>query len=313
MPRFKVSLLLLVALAVLTAPAAEAKVRVAVGIGDQSPAIFTTKSFKALKIRKVRYFIRWDAARYPHALQAADAFVNAARAARARVLMHITTNDYRYRKAKLPSVKAYRIAVGKLIRRYKPLGVKEWGAWNEVNHVSEPTWKNPKRAAQYFVAMRRMCRGCTVVALDLLDQRGVASYVSRFYRALRPAERRAARLVGIHNYADVNRRRLTGTKQILRAVRRYNRRAQFWFTETGGLVKLGRSWPCNKKRAANRLAYMFKVLRAYRRSVKRIYAYNFFGPPEGCRARFDAGLVNANGTLRPGYRVFARLSRAYIR
>ena len=36
-----------------------------------------------------------------------------------------------------------------LVRRYRPLGVREWGAWNEVNHKTQPTWKSPKRAAQF--------------------------------------------------------------------------------------------------------------------------------------------------------------------
>ncbi|HEX8123104.1 MAG TPA: hypothetical protein VF549_17770 [Solirubrobacteraceae bacterium] len=66
------------------------------------------------------------------------------------------------------------------------------------------------------------------------------------------------RAVGVHNYSDINRRRTTGTRTIIRSVRRYNRRAKFWLTETGGLVKLSSSWPFSTGRAASRLGYMFK-------------------------------------------------------
>jgi hypothetical protein len=52
--------------------------------------------------------------------------------------------------------------------------------------------------------MRSICRGCSIVALDALDQAGVTRYISRFYRAL-GSSRRFARIVGVHNYSDTNR------------------------------------------------------------------------------------------------------------
>ncbi|MCW2967480.1 MAG: hypothetical protein JWM71_1252, partial [Solirubrobacteraceae bacterium] len=71
----------------LAVPAAEAKTHVAVAIGDQSPAMFTQKNFKALKIKKARYFMAWDAAKHPGALRAADAYIKAAKKAHVRVLL----------------------------------------------------------------------------------------------------------------------------------------------------------------------------------------------------------------------------------
>jgi hypothetical protein len=91
--------------------------------------------------------------------------------------------------------------------------------------------------------MRRICRGCTIVALDVLDQRGVARYIRRWYRALSRSLRSRARLVGIHNYSDTNRLRSRGTRSIIRTVKRYSRHARFWMTETGGVVNFGRSFP----------------------------------------------------------------------
>lgn len=312
MPRLITTLVSTVAVLAVCAAAAPAKTRVAIGLGDQSAAIFGAKSFRALKVRKVRYFIRWDAMRVGYARRAADQYVRAARRAGVRVLMHITTNDYRHGRAKLPSTRAYRSSVGRLVRRYERMGVREFGVWNEANHVSEPTYRNPRRAAQYFHLMRSLCTTCTIVALDVLDQRGTESYIRRFYRALSRRDRSAARLVGIHNYGDTNRFRTTGTRDIIRSVHRYNRRARFWFTETGGIVRLGRSFRCSTSRAARAVKYMFSLARRYRAQVSRLYAYNYFAPKKACTG-FDSGLVTSRGTPRKGYRVFLSNARRFTR
>jgi hypothetical protein len=312
MPRISTTLICALLVTAALAGPAEAKTRVAIGLGDQSAAIFKAKRFKALHVKKVRYFLRWDAMRVGYARRAADHYIAAARKAGVRVFLHVTTNDYRHRKAKLPSVKAYKRYVGNLVKRYRKRGVREFGVWNEANHFSEPTYKNPRRAAQFFHVMRIKCRGCTIVALDVLDQTGTQSYIRRFYRALGPSDRRAARLVGIHNYGDTNRHRVSGTRDIIRAVRKHNRRAAFWFTETGGIVNLGRSFRCSTRRAANALKYMFTLARKYRRSVTRLYAYNYFGTKPSCTG-FDSGLVNYQGKPRAGYRVFRSRARAFAR
>ena len=210
-----------------------------------------------------------------------------------------------------PSVAEYRRSVGALVRRYRPLGVREWGAWNEVNHTTQPTWNSPKRAAQYFKTMRALCRGCTIVALDILDQAGATRYIQRFYRAL-GSSRRFARIVGIHNYSDTNRatHRGRGTRSIILAVRTFNRRTQFWMTETGGVVNFGRSFPCNEQRAAKSVSRMFGLARSYRRYIKRLYVYNWTG--SDCNG-FDTGLTKANGQLRPAYYTLRKYLRSFRR
>jgi len=57
---------------------------------------------------------------------------------------------------------------------------------------------------------------------------------------------------------------------------------------------------------------MFTLASRYRRQVTRLYAYSWFGTKPSC-AGFDAGLVNANGTPRKGYRVFKTRARAFPR
>ena len=300
-------LLALLTLAVTPAAASAVTYDVAVGIGDQSTAMMDTPTFTQLRVKKVRYFIKWDTIDRPAELALADAYVNRARAKGLQVLMHISSNNLARKKAKLPSVRTYRSKVGALVRRYRPQGVKTWGAMNEANHDSQPTWNNPRRAAQFFLELRKLCRGCTILALDVLDQRGSDRYIKRFYAAL-GSRKSLARIVGIHNYSDTNRRRSSGTRLILKTVKRYNRRAQFWLTETGGVVKFGTSFPCNpaspgaaERKAARALTYMFTLTKRFRRDIKRLYIYNFTG--DDCIGRFDAGLVRRDGSPRPGYEI----------
>ncbi len=297
----------------LAAPAvAGARTGVRVGIGDQHVAMFDQPAFTALKLRRARYFISWDAIRRPAELAAADAYVDRARRAHVSVLLHISTNDISGRRGTLPSTTAYQRYVGRLVRHFRPRGVHDWGVWNEANHRSQPTWRSPRQAARYYRVMRRICRGCAIVALDVLDQRGVARYIRRWYSALSRSLRSRARLVGIHNYSDTNRFRSRGTRSIIRTTRRYSRHARFWMTETGGVVNFGRSFPCSPRRAAKAVSYMFRLARGYRRYVTRLYAYNWTGA--GCHGTaFDAGLTAPDGSRRPGYFVFKRRLAGFLR
>jgi len=285
---------------------------VRVGIGDQSASMFAHPDFKKLKIKRVRYFIPWDALDKSWEIQRATEFVTAAKAARASVFMHISSDNLTRRKAKLPSKRKYKRKVVPLIRQFRAMGVREWGSRNEANHDSQATWKSPARAAWEFKTVRNACKRCSVVGLDLLDQRGTPRYIRRFFRALGSRKwRRRVGTVGIHNYADVNRKRTSGTRTIIRAVRRYNRRAKFWLTETGGLVRLSTTWPYSPRRAAKRLGYLFKITKKYRRYISRVYVYNWTGAPRD--ARFDAGLTNPDGSARPALGVFKRNIKRFRR
>jgi hypothetical protein len=298
-------------LALLAVPAAaRARMPVAVAVADENPAMFDDPAYQALHMKRTRYFVPWNAVRNPSALKSAKDFATAARAHHVKVLMHISTDTYTHGRAKLPSVRAYKKDVGALIRQLKPLGVTEWGVWNEENHASEPTDHNPRRAAQFYAAMRGMCHRCTIVALDLLDSRDAPRYVRSFYRALSRTNRAHATLVGIHNYEDVNYKRTSGTRRIIDAVRAQNRHAKFWFTETGGLVHLSPHFSCSTSRAASRTSYMFTLARRLKHYVKRLYIFSWRGG--GCGG-FDAGLVGPNGKPRRAYTTVKSALRRFTR
>jgi hypothetical protein len=306
---------LLVAL-VTAGPAGAARIPIRVGIGDQSLTMFDQRAFQRASFQRVRYFVPWNIMDNPGQLTAATQYVERARASRFSILLHVSTDDYAIKKARLPSVEAYTSKVGRLVKYFRALGVTDFGAWNEANHASQPTYRSPTRAASFFRAMYRMvkepCPSCGVVALDVLDQTGVESYMKSFFRALTPTYRRRATIVGIHNYGDVNRQRTTFTGSIIREAHHYSPSARIWFTETGGLVKFGTSFPCNTTRAAHRIENMFSLAKTYRKSgVQRLYVYNWTGA--GCDARFDAGLTSPSGEPRAGYTVLRRELADYER
>lgn len=296
---------------------AQARIPIRVGIGDQQVAMFANDSFRRAKFERVRYVIPYNAMDDAPQRLKARAFVRAARAQHISVLLHLSTDDQRIQKGHLPSVAEYRRQVRRMVPYFRALGVREFGAWNEANHASQPTYRSPARAADFFReayrAVKGRCRSCAVVALDVLDQPGYDRYMCRFYRHLSRTYRRRATVVGIHNYGDVNRqRRHPYTAGMIRVAHHYNRSTRFWFTETGGIVRFGSAFPCSQTRAAHRLSTMFSLANRYRRSgVERLYIYNWTGA--GCDFRFDAGLTNPDGTPREGYTYVRRKLPGYLR
>ena len=312
---------LLALLLLVPASPASARSSIRVGLADQSPAMFDSPAIQELKLRRTRYFVPADVMQDRAERVKARAFVTAARRAGVSTLLHISTADLRSKRGRIVSASSYRRNVGRLVAYFRRLGVRDFGAWNEVNHKTQETWNHIGNAASYFKSMyravKRRCRSCAVVGLDVLDQAGVERYIRSFYRRLSPTWRKRLTIVGIHNYSDVNRNRSRGTARIISAVRRYNRHARFWFTETGGLASFGRSFRYSESRQAARVKNVFSYASRYRsRGVQRVYYYNAYGLENGgcgSMCRFDAGLLAADGTPRPAFDVFKQRLRRYSR
>jgi hypothetical protein len=287
--------------ALVAVPAAQAKVLV--GISEQNPAMFDQPSWQQLKLKRVRYIVSWDYAKQPFEQAEVSAFMNAARAHKQEVLVEFNAHrgcfvNNRYRKkakaCRAPSTSAYKKAV-KGFRKQFPYA-KVFAPWNEVNHISQPTYKKPALAAKYYKAMKSVCKKCTVMAADVLDSSDVASYLRKFQKATK----HKGRIWGLHNYKDVNRHQSKGIRHVASVTK-----GQIWLTETGGFVQFKGSggFKYSLKRAAKATKYMFSLAKKNKR-VKRIYVYRWFGEPRS--ARFDAGLVGPNGETRPGLTQFKK-------
>ncbi len=308
-------LLPLLALILCATFAAPAQANFKVGIADQHASMFDNPDYQALNIKRIRYLVPYDWYKHDYAKAEVDGFLDRADADRADVLVHFTArrgcyNNGKYSKRKVckaPSVAKYKYAF-KRMRREHPR-VKTIGIWNEGNHSSQPVYKKPRRAAQYFLAARKLCRSCKLVAADLLDTKNMTSWASRFKRYAKGK----ARIWGLHNYGDVNRKRSSGTRAMLRVAP-----GEVWLTETGGILKFGRQYKRSERRQARSTKYMFKLVARYdsrKRGLKgrvtRLYNYQWTGAPRG--ARFDAGLVNEDGSRRKAYNQFKKSARKFSR
>ena len=281
------------AVALTAAPATGRKI----GIGDQRAAMFSNPHFRALHVRIARLIVSYDAVLH-HTAESweIDAWIRAAEQSHIKPLIafqhvrgcYVGRHGHipKTKKCHLPSVKEFRRAF-KAFRRTYPK-IREYSPWNEANHRSQPTFKNPRRAASYYNVVRSECRGCTIVAADVLD----SPHFTRWLKKFRRAARGRPRIWGLHNYQDANNHTTKGTRQMLKAVR-----GQVWFTETGGIVNFPHR-PFNPRRAAKATKFTFKLARMSRR-IKRLYIYQWTGARRS--ARFDAGLVDVHGRPRPAY------------
>lgn len=299
---------LLSALALLAVPAA-AQGAFTVGIAENDPRMFSDPLFTQLGAKQSRVVVSWNVATARNdEINRVISYLAAAQASGVRPLVTfehargdatICRRRSNRRKApcRLPSAKAYE----KNLRAFKALfpSVRDVVAWNEINHFTQPTYKNPKAAARFTQIARKVFRGGTVVAADILDQadstraarptfRSATRYIARFRRFYKGPRK----VCGVHNYSDINRFRSTGTRAIIKALGC----RQIWLTEAGGIYKFDR-FKASQNRQLRATKYMFRLARSNRK-IKRVYVYTWFG---GVTSRFDAGLV-AGGKARKAYR-----------
>jgi hypothetical protein len=309
-----VGVLVVVGVALVAAAPASAGYRV--GVGEQHAKMFDSPSWQSLKLKRVRYLVPWDYANHVGQRHEVDQFMLRARAARQDVLVTFTARrgcylpSGRYSRARVcraPSASAYRNAFGMFDAKFP--WVKTYSAWNEINHKSQPTFKSPRTAAGCYNVLRSQARKgkFRVMAADMLDTPNMGRYLASFRRHAKGSPK----LWGLHNYGDVNRRRTTFTKQMLRTVP-----GEVWLTETGGIVKLLPSFKPSESRAGARTKDLFRLVDRYdtrrrgmRSKITRLFVYSFYGAETS--ARFDAGLVNPDGSPRTAFSIFTKNARKH--
>ncbi len=95
--------------------------------------------------------------------------------------------------------------------------------------------------------MKLVCKGCTIVGLDVLDAPVVTptlEYIAQFKHYIARLKTVMPSVWGLHNYSDTNRLQSTRTKAILAAVP-----GQVWLTETAGSCSSAATSPTRKARA----------------------------------------------------------------
>jgi hypothetical protein len=285
-------------------PTAHAAASFLTGIGDEQTEMFGNPDWKQLHTKIARYIAPYDAVAHSFSLDKAKVWIKAAEAAHQQVLVAFYHSEYS--PTRMPSVAQYQHDVQKFVKLFPH--VKQYQSWDEANRgnirgvLASPS---ASAAAKYYQALIRVCKGCTVLGLDVLDAENISptlQYISEFKREIGKLRTVMPKIWGLHNYSDINRLQSFRTRELVRALG-----GQVWLTETGGIVKFGGGFPNRNgsglKRAAKVLSYMFNVA-ASQSQIKRLYIYDWTGG--NASTRFDAGLTDAHYIPRPGYVVVCK-------
>jgi hypothetical protein len=273
---------------------ATADARAMVGVGENSYRMFFDQRFQQLGVKTVRLMIPYDYERSPFDQRRFEPYLMFARAQHMDVLVHFGRSDRRGGLRKLPSVRAYRKGVAAFAKAHP--WVTSYGVWNEANHPSQPTYRNPRRAAQFATALHRAVPAAKhIVVLDALDDHRMTSYTLQFRRYYRHHSRKD--VWGLHNYNDAN---ISHTPRETRAYLRLVR-GKVWITETGGIVS-AKHHRYGVRSAATATAAALRIAKVSRR-VQRVYFYHWIRNP---RNFWDSAFFGANGKPRPAYRIFKK-------
>jgi hypothetical protein len=278
-------------------PAGAARSGPVVGVGEQKASMFAGARWKRLRLRDARYTAPWDALQDAQQLALLDAWMAAAKRAHVRVLLGFAHSLRTQALARtLPTGRQFERQFKRFRARYP--WVRDWLVWNEANHPGSLTAKRPRRAAQLFDVVARNCRGCRVVAADVLDTPNMAWWVTAFRRSAR----HTPRIWGLHNYGDANGLKVKSTLKLLSMTR-----GKIWFTETGGLVlrrvyrgrKVLHTFRYSLRHAARSTAHALQ-LSCLSRRIARVYLYHWRPPMKV--TNWDSGLLDRRGRPRPSYR-----------
>jgi hypothetical protein len=286
------------------APRAHAASTYFTGLGDEKPEMFGDPNWAQLRTKIARYIVPYDAVAHSYSLDKAELWIKGAEEQHQQILIAFYHSEYT--PTRLPSVASYQHLVQKFIKKFPR--VHQYQAWDESNRgnirgvLASPS---ASATAKYYQALLRVCRGCTVIGLDVLDANNISptlQYISEFKREVGKLRTVMPKIWGLHNYSDINRLESWRTRELVRALG-----GQTWLTETGGIVKFGGAFPNRNgsglRRAAKVLGYMFKVAASNTR-IKRLYIYDWTGG--NASTRFDAGLTDNHHVPRPGYVVVCK-------
>jgi hypothetical protein len=253
-------------------------------------------------MRFVRDEIPWNALLIPYERERLAQWLDGARADHLTVLVTFdhAADPLRYT---LPSVAEF----SSLFRRFRAEypWVTEFVTWNESNYYGEPTSTHPGRAARYYLALRRDCPSCTILAPDLLDitDRHYAVDEVKWAHQLIRALGFEPSTWALNNYVGANSLETGTTARLLAGVK-----GDVWFVETAGIVSephhAGVASATNLSHQASVDRFILGPLAHISPRIQRVYLYQWQLP--AATAGWDSALISASGVPRPAYYALAR-------
>jgi hypothetical protein len=287
--------------------AANACAQARFGLSDYEPKNFADPRIAQLGIHLARDVVPWNAALKAGDRAEVSQWLNAVKHSRGSVIPFITF-EHADNNGRAPSPSQYLNAFRKF-RKLFPW-VKEFSPWDEANHSSQPTARNPRLGAEYYNAIVAHCPGCEVTAPDLLDSdANFERWALQFAHYAHPYPK----IWPFNPYSSIGTDNPSRIEQMLQAVR-----GQIWFSEVGGVVW----WKFRGRLIYHGLAYservahnIFKLAELSSR-ITRIYYYHWRSPGlpghSSKKARWDAGLIDAYGRARPALWVVAEELHRHI-
>jgi polysaccharide biosynthesis protein PslG len=286
---------------------------VTIGIGSNDASMFSDPRFAALHIHTARVVLPWDVATSRAdrgVMQGFRAWLSAAEADHVSPLVSFGA-DWTSPRADsyAPSISQYEHAVKTFLRRFPK--IRNYTAWNEPDFSWRPLARNPALAANYFNAMWKLCRRCTVIAGDVyLPASGqptinhapalLGTWLRAYIRGLhhRPAG------WALHDYREVRGHNAAQLRTMMSMTS-----GPIWLDETGGVLHRG-TWAHQSANAAARDERFLLSLATRFHRVQRIYHYQWTGIPS---SGWDSGLIGPGGRPRPAYNVLLNWLRPHRR
>ncbi len=148
--------------------------------------MFSDPLYTQLHTKIVRYVTPYDTAVRGDALAKARTWITDAEADHEQVLVAFYHSEHT--PTTLPSVTGYQKDVAKFVKDFPH--VRQYQSWDEANRGNiKHVLASPSAAssAKYYQALIRVCTGCTVIGLDVLDAANITPtlrYISEFKREI---------------------------------------------------------------------------------------------------------------------------------
>jgi hypothetical protein len=278
------------------------KVATVVGIGDNNIRFLTDPRFLALGIHYVRDDVPWDVLDNAYTRTRLGEWLTLAQQERLTPLITFDHSGATGRKHMLPSVALY----AKLFLRFRALfpWVTEFVTWDESNFFNEPTAGDPKRVAEYYLALRHDCPTCTILATDLLDipNPDFAVPMVKWAREFIRYAHVQPEYWGLNNYIGANDLSTASTRALLAAVR-----GKIWFAETAGVISDGahavEATAARLARQASADRFILERLTSLSPRIQRVYIYEWQAAT--AHDPWDSALISWTGVPRPAYYALA--------
>jgi hypothetical protein len=291
----------LIALSLIAPGMSEAKP--AIGLADNTIGALNDARFQQSGIKRVRILVPYDVvARGGNKLAELDTYMNVAQSQGLEVMVswyRTYSCAEKCAKKRLPSVATYRKSVTQFMQRYPQ--VRRYSTWNEINFpAAQPTGNNPKRAAQFYLAHKKLCRAgrCSVLTGDF--RANGSKFSAKWLKTFKKGIGRGRHTWGIVPHPEINAFHTRYTRRFLKDVK-----GDIWAVEAGAVNFFVTQLRPSLSRQTRAMRFMMSNYVTVSPRLKRMYVYHWQASSRDFYT-WDSALLDSEGSPRPAYYEFFR-------